>query len=375
MNDEIRTKAADCAAWAKQRAEILAESGAAVPEPIRRLLDLSEAVVRWQSAPMVSITSPPPSECQKCMVLAADLAESREATSKAHHEAARALRESASVLLGVASMFGATPEMVPIGATLAVRADGAIAPVARPTLALRANAVYRHRTEDVRVRVVEHLGQWTAHTIGADGAVGQGRATSPEVWFADEWTEETPEPLVTQPAKLAHNKVLRHIDGRRVLISEPKRGEFVASFVGNGDVLGPPVPVEPGGSGFPSPHWIEVGSIAAKGPAKWDAQPAPASNGAAASDRQIAIPGSGPAPGVLGAPPVATAADWNPDDVFIASSVKSLGEAMAKTACPVEVTPELVRSFVVKFKAEKGSTPMQSPGRSFFHWAKKSLTG
>lgn len=321
MNDDLKVKAQANLEWAQGRAKTYQEDGAPVPEPIRRLLELSTAAtasdpgVGSEGSAKVSEAWQRATGCQ-----------SPEDVKRAIDD----LKRKALVN----------------GDALSILRDGAMW-FAKSAAGLSGRTIFEE-LEQLRIglSVVEPA---RSHVSEGPGATFQdAREGMP-----------APAPIVERMGwSLRPGLVLvkRGEPGRRVLFSGEPGRIFCQTITASGD-LGPMTPTRDDDSWF-TDMWDEGPAYVA--PKKGD---------------QVTIPGSGPEPGSAPAEKQPTIAEWEPTPVQIAQFVTSIGNSMTKKGLTTTVDEPLVRSLVDRFRKERGAESTQKPGVVFFHFAVSNLAG
>lgn len=322
MSDELKVKAQANLEWAQGRAKTYQEDGAPVPEPIRRLLELSVAAAAsdpgvgsegsakvseaWQRA--TGCQSPDDAKraiddlMRKALVNGDALSILRDgamwfAKSAAGLSGRTIFEELEQLRIGLSATEPAKPHVSEgPGATFQDASEG------RPPAIVETNAsrvawkfrnglvLFNREKPEHRVLFGNSTGPWTCQTITATGDLGPHTAAREGEWFQDVWSEG--------PAYVA-----------------PKKGD------------------------------------------------------------QVIIPGSGPEPGSAMAEKQPTIAEWEPTPVQIAQFVVSIGNSMTKKGLTTTVDEPLVRNLVERFRKERGAESPQKPGIVFFHFAVSNLAG
>ena len=222
---DLKVKAGDDHDFAQRAETTLAECGAPIPAALQRLRALSKAVLDMPEQSSVSDpTSAGPDP--RIVALAKDLGSDgsadpvpviagwirgaseiinglKVARDAARKDAAHAIRDSASVLLGVAKDLDGNDAGTIVVTSPAQKADAPnpAPPPARAAIGLSHGLVLEGGTPPRRILFLESAkDRWVCHVIADDGRLGPETATKDGVWFSDAWTRiQRPESIKIPP--------------------------------------------------------------------------------------------------------------------------------------------------------------------------------
>ncbi len=319
--NDVRALAATHNAWAIGRDESYRSDGAPVPEPIRRLRELSSEVM--------TIPVDSPSDPGSSAATLVDIAR------------ALTVENVGDIMVGIgllkSDLSRTVTELARAKAALKVSADvfaaltAGVSPVAGAALSALPPP---GKTDDPRLR-------------NADAA------------------KHGPTPTGAICHTLRDGLVLRNSRGNRAIFFAKPDGGFAFRWVAI-DGKSTTAAEDAFGVGYGNwqkQYWEEVSS---DGIVVTD-EPIPTSAGNSATvSAQVEAQTSAAQSAIL-------ISDWSPSQKDIETHTGNIATAMTKAGIKLDVTPVLIEDLVLKYKAAKGDQRAQRPGMAFYIWATTQL--